>query len=76
MFGITSLPASDARHSDLAIRQQLHWSAEYRHHVMDDTFKEERRQARTARLPGNLSALHDLAFQCSRCHYTSPPTSS
>lgn len=41
----------------------------------DDTFEEERRQARTARLSGNLSNLHDLAFQCSRCHYTSPPTS-
>ncbi|MFE8945940.1 hypothetical protein [Streptomyces sp. NPDC007856] len=76
MFRITSLPASDARLSDLAARQQLHWSAEYRHHVLEGTFEEERRQARTARLPGNLSTLHDLAFQCSRCHYTSPPTSS
>src|SRR3954451_17577922 len=87
VFGIASLPAPDARPSDLAVRQQLHWSAEYRHHVLDDTFEEERRQARTVRLPGNLSTLHDLAFQavkadrfgniaCSRCHYTSPPTSS
>ncbi|GGW72346.1 hypothetical protein [Streptomyces xantholiticus] len=80
-------PASDARPSDLAARQQLHGSAEYRHHVLDDTFEEERRQARTVRLPENLFTLHDLAFQavkadrfgniaCSRCHYTSPPTSS
>ncbi|MEY9963436.1 hypothetical protein ABIA33_001469 [Streptacidiphilus sp. MAP12-16] len=87
MFGITSLPASAAGPSDLAIRQQLDWSAEYRHHVLDDTFEEERRQARTARPPGNLSTLHDLAFQAVkadpfgniasiRCHYTSPPTSS
>jgi hypothetical protein len=63
VFGIASLPASDAGPSDLAVRQQLHCSAEYRQHVLGDTFEEERRQARTARLPGNLSALHDLAFQ-------------
>jgi hypothetical protein len=87
VFGITSLPVSDARPSILTARQQLHWSTEFRHHVPGDTFEEERRQARTVRLPGNLSTLHDLVFQvvkadrfgniaCSRCHYTSPPTSS
>jgi len=87
VLGVTGLPAPDARPSDLTIRQQLHRSAEYGHHVLDDTFEEERRRARTVRLPGNLSALHDLALQAvqaerfgnlarSRCHYTSPPTSS
>ncbi len=79
--------ASDARPSDLTVRKQLRGSAEYRRHVLDDTFEEERWQARPVRLPGNLSTLHGLAFQavkadrfgniaCSRCHYTSPPTSS
>ncbi|MGW3912885.1 hypothetical protein ACWEBX_15380 [Streptomyces sp. NPDC005070] len=87
MLGITGLPASDAGPSGLTVRQELQGCADYRHHALDDIFEGERRQARTARLPGNLSSLHDLAFQavktdrfgniaCSRCHYTSPPTSS
>ena len=66
-------PARRPRTRDPAVRQQLHWSAEYRYQVLDVTYEEERRQARSARVPGNLSTPHDLAFQCSRCHYTSPP---
>lgn len=81
--GVTSPPASDAGPGGLAVRQQPRWSAEYRHRVLDDSFEEERRQARAVRPPGDLSTLHGLVkaerfsnIACSRCHYTSPPTSS
>lgn len=81
------LPASDVRPSGLVVRQQPHSSAEYRHQVLDDTFEERRRRARTVSLPGNPFTRRDLAFQAvkaerfgniarSRYHYTSPPTSS
>ena len=78
------MPASDTGPGELVVRQQPYPSAGYRHHVPDDTVAEERRQARTARLPGDLSTLPDLAFQavkadrfsniaCSRCHDNQPP---
>lgn len=66
-------PARRARTRDPAVRQQVRRSAEYRHQVLADTFEEGHSQARTTGVPGSLSTLHDPAFQCSRCHYTSPP---
>lgn len=67
VYGITNLPADQARPEDLATYARGHWTIENKiHYVRDVTYGEDASQVRTGNAPRAMASLRNLAISLLR----------